>query len=88
MTKDDVAIVQRINKLPIFCKVCGKELTMSSSVDPITWGCSGMIEGGKYGWVEGRSPADDHYSKSRIYMDFKGWDANQMIRRTLEWVLE
>lgn len=58
------------------CRVCGRPLTISSigGGEPTRWGCSGLIpdpdnpgtpdKSGKMIWAEGRTVADEHYSKS------------------------
>lgn len=53
------------------CSVCGGELTMAASgPGPAVFACSGMEADpdnpDRVRYKEGRSPADDHYSESRI----------------------
>lgn len=71
---------------PPLCCVCGGELSIQSAGggEPTIWACSGMV-GGRF--VEGRRPADDHYSRSS-WVDYgRGGDEDviELLRECDEW---
>lgn len=83
-------IITMMKNLPIFCRVCGEELTLSDSQN-MTWGCSCHdnidTHGGPLIMKEGRHIADKHYSDSRTYMSFDQEKSYQMVHGYLSKIL-
>lgn len=81
-------IITMMKNLPIFCRVCGEELTLSDSQN-MTWGCSCYVNDGssKLKRKPDRGIADKHYSDSRTYMSFDQEKSYQMVHGYLSKIL-
>jgi len=83
-----IRIKERLKKemveLPIFCRICGEKLNLSSSAEPV-WGCSYLGDDGK---KENRNIADKHYSDSRSYLSFNDFEAYERVFNILQKIVE
>lgn len=82
----------KIKHLPIYCKVCGEKLSMSSSgPDTPSWACSGYEDNdddGPLKWKKGRTCADKHYGDSRRYMGFDTFKYYEDLERQYREILD
>lgn len=82
----------RIKNLPIYCRVCGEKLSLSSSgPNTPSWGCSGYEEDdtdGPLKMKEGRRVADQHYSDSRYHMEFDSFKYYENLEKEFREIIK
>lgn len=69
------------------CSLCGAKLTISSAGGgrATVWACDGLEEGPGVVWKPGRTPADEHYARSR-FTQFRSGDSHvlELVKRFRE----